>query len=120
MVLTTLARAASTPSAGAAMHHGGAARSRSCETAHSGGQREPEGAAAARRGLDPDAPAVQLDDLAADREAEAVARRRLRGVRAGEEIEDPFAVALADAGTVVAHGQRPFAGAAGGEHLDDR
>ena len=92
---------------------------RHAHTAH-GRQREPEGAAAARRGLDPDAPAVELDDLAADGEPEAGAGRLAVDLPAREELEDAIAVALAHAGAVVGHGQGPLARAARGADRDDR
>jgi hypothetical protein len=68
-------------------------------------QGHPERAASAWRRLDPDASAMQLDDLAADREPEAGARGLAVDLPAGEELEDAIAVALAHARTVVGHGQ---------------
>src|SRR5688572_8880116 len=74
------------------------------------GQREAEGGAAARGRLDPDAPAVALDDLAAHREADAGALVGLARVQALEHLEDPLAVAPVDADPVVGHAHRPAAG----------
>src|SRR5581483_10178103 len=75
------------------------------------GQLDPERAAATRRGLDPGAPMVRLDDPLDDREAHPrpgddlpVDRLLLPG-DAAEELEDPFVVGGRDADAVVADGE---------------
>src|SRR5438552_10234907 len=74
------------------------------------GQRDPERGARARRALQPEAPAVQLDQGARDRQAQAAAlpiARRLR-LRAVIALEDTLPVGQGDAGPVVRHGQDYF------------
>src|SRR5436190_12332311 len=66
-----------------------------------GGQGEPEHGPAALAALDPDAPAVALDDLAADREADARALERLAVVQALEHLENAFPVPGVEADPVV-------------------
>src|SRR5262249_27784366 len=66
-------------------------------------QREVEDAAAARRLVDPDLAAVALDDLLADRQADAGARELVARVQAAEHLEDPLGVVGVDAQAVVLH-----------------
>src|SRR3954468_14635698 len=65
--------------------------------------REGKGAAAARRGLGPDAPAMALDDPPARRQADAAAL--VIAAAASEHLEDRAVRRQADA--VVADGERP-------------
>ena len=58
-------------------------------------------------GLDPDAPAVALDDLLADRQADAGARVLVAAVQPLEDDEDPLDVLRLDADAVVAHREEP-------------
>ena len=73
------------------------------------GEREVEGRALAGLGLDPDAPAVALDDLLADRQADAGARVLVPAVQALEDDEDALEVLRVDADAVVAHREDPLA-----------
>ena len=69
------------------------------------GQGEAEGGAVAGvfvGGHEPDATAVELDDLAAHRQADAGAGELLLGMEALEDHEDPVGVARGDADAVVA------------------
>ena len=60
-------------------------------------------------GVEPDAPAVILDDLAAHRQPDAGARVGLLGVQALEDHEDPLRVLRLDADAVVGAAQLPRA-----------
>src|SRR5258706_2354810 len=72
-------------------------------------QREPEGAAPARFGFDPDAAAVAVHHLLADRQADAGARVLALVVQALEHHEDALEVLHLDADAVVAHGDLELA-----------
>ena len=65
-------------------------------------ERKVEGGALARFRLDPDSPAVTLDDLLADRQADARACVLLSGVQASEDLEDVILELRVDADAVVA------------------
>src|SRR2546430_1702399 len=67
------------------------------------GQREKERGALARLRLDPDAAAVALDDLLADREPDPRARVLVLPVQPLENDEDPLEVLRVDADAVVPH-----------------
>src|SRR3954454_6069646 len=82
----------------------------------SGRQREVKGAAASRRGLRPDAPAVGLDDPPAGREADAAAL--VLAAAAREHLEDRAFLGQAD--PVVAYREVPARVAVFGGHGDVR
>src|SRR5690349_5465649 len=73
------------------------------------GEGEEESGAAGGQGLRPDAPAVALDDLLAEGEADAAARDL--GVETFEDREHRLGLGRGEPAAVVAHGEDPFAGA---------
>src|SRR4051812_48902665 len=77
---------------------------------------EAKRAAAAVGRLNPDAPAVGLDDAAADGQADPYALGLV--VRAREHAEDPARVVGLDARSVVTHGHDPSPAVAQRRHLD--
>src|SRR5215208_1937297 len=81
---------------------GGVESSGDSSTGPSARQREPERAAAGRGALDPDAPAVGLDDPAADREPDP---RALALAVTREHAEDLRRLLRVDADPVVLHRQ---------------
>src|SRR6185437_7556390 len=84
---------------------------------------EPELGPTAGRGVEPDAPAEPLDDVAADREAEAAAfgAAVLAHVGLAEALEDAAAEMLGDAGAAIAHrGAHPAVGERLRAHGDHR
>ena len=80
--------------------------------------REVERAAAALRGLDPDPPAVRLDDPPAHCEADAASLHA--PLEAGEHREDTPRVLAVDPDAVVLHGHDPLFAAALRNDLDAR
>src|SRR3954470_4719921 len=89
------------------------------ELVSSGGQREDEGRALAELGLHGHQSTVVLDDLLADREADAGAGA-LAAVQTLEDDEDTRVVARIDPDAVVAHGEAPYALQVLPPHNDDR
>src|SRR6185436_13899888 len=83
-------------------------------------QGEVEGRAAAQAGLDPDAPAVSLDDLLADRQPDAVPRVLVPGVQPLEDDEQPVEEGGIDPDAVVADADPPLLFDALGRHVDPR
>ena len=83
-------------------------------------QREVEGGAVAGRALDPDPPAVLVDDLLADREPDARARVAIGAVQAVERAEDDLGLVRIQADAVVADGDHRHVAVTAGEHLDPR
>src|SRR4051812_36585838 len=71
------------------------------------GDGEAEGGAVARLRLDPDPAAVALDDLAAERQADAGAGVLVAGVQALEHAEDALVVLGRDADAVVGDADLP-------------
>src|SRR4029450_13144413 len=70
--------------------------------------REEEAAACSGSGLDPDPPAVALDDLLADREADPGPGVLVASVEALEGREDALGVLEVDPDAVVAHAEDPL------------
>src|SRR5688572_32551601 len=88
----------------------GGRKERSASTAravrfHGGRQREAEDGALVGGILDPDPPAVPLDDLLAEGEPDTGTGVLVAPVQALEDLEDALAVRLVDADAVVAHGE---------------
>ena len=79
-----------------------------------------ERAANAQLRLDPDAPAMALDDLLADGKADAGARVLAHGMQPLKQHEDALEVLRLDADAVVGHRDAPFARLLGGAHVDAR
>src|SRR5437763_12165784 len=82
--------------------------------------REVEDGPALGARLDPDAPAVAVDDLAGDGQADAGARVRVARVQALEHLEDALAVARVDADAVVGDREVPRVGLAARGDLHQR
>src|SRR6266568_2722364 len=81
---------------------------------------ELERGARAGLGLDPDPPAVALDDLLADGEADAGAGVLGAGVQPLEDDEDPVHVLRIDADPIVPDGEQPFLAVGSGRDVDRR
>src|SRR2546423_860188 len=69
-------------------------------------------------GVDPDAAAMEFDDLLAQRQADARPGIELLGVEPLEDDEHPLGIGLLDADTVVRHPERPLTVVLGGGDLD--
>src|SRR5215813_9125486 len=69
--------------------------------------REIKGGPRAGLRFHPDAPAVALDDLLADRQADAGAGVLAAGVQALEHLEQPAGLARVNADAVIPHGELP-------------
>src|SRR5919198_6218146 len=70
---------------------------------------EVERRAAARRRVDPEASAVALDDLLADRQADPGARVLVATVQPLKQVEHTLAVFGSDADAIIADGAQPAA-----------